>query len=596
MNLKIVSDKLKHRFEDLLYADLRSFALMRVGIALLLLIDLFVRWGSANDFYTDQGIFTAKDFLNISNWSTWSLHAINGSWEFQSLLFLVATIFALMLLAGYKTRVAAIMSFIFLLSLHHRDLIVIDKGDVLLRVVLFWGIFMPWNARFSIDSITNKALKKLPNRVFSIGIIGYFVQICCLYLFASLYKTGPEWTKDFTAGYYALSSDLYSSPASHFLLYFPQILRMFTFCTRLLEVTAPFLLFFPFYTPIIRLIALGLLMSMHLGFGATLLVGLFPFIDVVVLFGLIPSIFWDKLLRFLTGKIPQVKIYYDSDCGLCMWVVSSLKMFFLLPTAEIIPAYTKPKILEVMNKEQSWIIEDYRGNKFFRSRGVTPILASSPILFIFLPLTKIPGIFIFGDRVYNFISARRHSVCRIPRERSGKKILIDFSVAFNMLALIFIFFIVFLQIAKFKQMTIPTSVVRIASAIGVDQSWNMFAPTPRKFTGWYAITGKLLNDKSVNLLYPGTPVSLEKPKNFSYKNYIWENLYINILLRSKYWYFFNYYRYNEKFYADYLCRKGYLGQELKSVEIDFIVAKISLPGDSKIKPYTQKIVTDYCSK
>jgi hypothetical protein len=590
-NLK---EKFKNRFGDLLYADLRSLALMRVGIAVLLLIDLLVRWSSANDFYTDKGIFTVKDFLSISNWSTWSIHAINGSWEFQSLIFLISIIFVLMLLVGYKTKVATLLSFILLLSLHHRNLIVIDKGDALLRVILFWGLFIPWNARFSIDSIINKALKKLPDKFFSLGVTGYFVQICCLYAFASLYKTGPEWTRDFTAGYYALSSDLYSFPMAHFVLAFPPVLRVFTFCTRFLEITAPFLLFFPFYTSLMRMAAVALLISMHAGFGATLLVGLFPLIDIVVLFGLIPSLFWDKLFILLQKKMHQIKIYYDSDCGLCMWVVSYLKTFFLLPNAEIIPAHNNPEILKIMNKEQSWVIEDGKDNKFIRSKGVIPIIRSSPILFIFLILTKIPGIFIFGDKVYSFISKRRHSVCRIPPKTPVRSFRLDLFTPFNLIALFFIIFVVFLQAANFRQVKTFPLVPKIASAIGLDQAWNMFAPTPRKYTGWYVITGTLLDGREVNLLYPGKPISFDKPKNFTYKNYVWENLYINILLRSRYWYFYSYYKYQEKSYADYLCRKKYFEQSLKHVEIDFVVQKINLPESPKEQPVKQKITDKFC--
>lgn len=144
--------------------DLRSLAFFRVTMALLLLGDLAQRLTDLTAHYTDSGVL-ARNVLNRSiAWEPgmWSLHQASGDASFQLVMFAVAAVLAVMLLVGYRTKVAAIGSWIMLISLHSRNPLVVQGGDTLLRVMLFWSLFLPIGARWSVDAASAGAKRWKP--------------------------------------------------------------------------------------------------------------------------------------------------------------------------------------------------------------------------------------------------------------------------------------------------------------------------------------------------------------------------------------------------------------------------------------------------
>src|SRR3990167_3086911 len=98
-------------FTQLFSLDLRALAALRVGLAFLILTDLLNRVRYLTAHYTDQGVFpgAATDQF-YQNPFFFSFHSLNGSWEFQAFLFLLAGVFACMLLVGFHTRLATVLS------------------------------------------------------------------------------------------------------------------------------------------------------------------------------------------------------------------------------------------------------------------------------------------------------------------------------------------------------------------------------------------------------------------------------------------------------------------------------------------------------
>jgi len=131
--------------------DLRTLALFRINLALLILADLVMRSRDLVAHYTDDGILPRADYLGILNGAVSSLHFISGSAWIEALLFMLAALVALALLAGYRTRLATFVSWLLLLSLQNRNHMILQGGDMLLLLLLFWGLFLPLGARFSVD-------------------------------------------------------------------------------------------------------------------------------------------------------------------------------------------------------------------------------------------------------------------------------------------------------------------------------------------------------------------------------------------------------------------------------------------------------------
>src|SRR6187399_332832 len=87
--------------------DTRALAVFRIGLGLMLLYDLYSRSLNMTAHYTDAG-FMPRDRL-VGGWSSplfYSFHNYGGTWSSQVVLFVVAAVFALLLMVGYRTRVA----------------------------------------------------------------------------------------------------------------------------------------------------------------------------------------------------------------------------------------------------------------------------------------------------------------------------------------------------------------------------------------------------------------------------------------------------------------------------------------------------------
>ena len=98
---------LNSRLEELWGIDLRSLALFRISLALMVLLDLFNRSFSLSAHYTDLGLLSREFILDAGpNTWQWSIHLFNGTTTGQALLFVIHALFACMMLVGWRTRLA----------------------------------------------------------------------------------------------------------------------------------------------------------------------------------------------------------------------------------------------------------------------------------------------------------------------------------------------------------------------------------------------------------------------------------------------------------------------------------------------------------
>lgn len=320
------------RIKDIFSLDLRSLAFFRVGIASILLIDLFQRAKYLETHYTDFGIMPRHAYLQdfVSKYA-FSFHLVSGNFWIQVALFVVNALVACMLLVGFKTKLSTILSWVFLISLHNRNVLVLQGGDVLLRMFLFWSIFLPLGARFSFDhflalknkspSFSNSSLAKKQNSLFSPGSIALVCQILILYFIAASHKISENWTKDFTAVYQALSADHFATPFGVWLRELRWPLPYLTQLTVYFEFALPFILICPFYFMYTRTLGVLISIGLHAGFASGLYVGLFWVIDIVGVCVLFPELFWrhmknlfPKILwpeRIAYGFFEKILIYKD---------------------------------------------------------------------------------------------------------------------------------------------------------------------------------------------------------------------------------------------------------------------------------------------
>src|SRR5690606_10376590 len=133
--------------------DLRALALLRIGLGALLLIDLYTRATDLEAHYANTGVLPLPALFS-HEWNPYffSFHTGSGLWQVQAIFFLLAAFFAVCLLLGYKTRLATVLSWALLVSLHNRNPLILQGGDDLVRMLLFWSIFLPLGSFYSLDS------------------------------------------------------------------------------------------------------------------------------------------------------------------------------------------------------------------------------------------------------------------------------------------------------------------------------------------------------------------------------------------------------------------------------------------------------------
>jgi hypothetical protein len=284
--------------------DLRALALMRIALGALILLDLSIRASDLRIFYSDEGVLPLKTLFQHSwNPFNFSIHAASGLWQFQALLFLINGAFATFLLTGYKTRLSAFMCWLLMLSLHNRNPLILQGGDDLFRMIVFWGIFLPWGRKYSVDSLGKPEPAQM--QVFSFATIGYLLQLLAVYFFAALLKTSPEWRTEGTALYYALSLDQMVFPIGKLIYPYPGLLKFLTISVWWLELIAPILFLIPFRNSAFKKAGILLIASLHFGISLTLFVGLFFLIGIATLLGAIPK-GWMDIFDKKTQKLKEM--------------------------------------------------------------------------------------------------------------------------------------------------------------------------------------------------------------------------------------------------------------------------------------------------
>jgi hypothetical protein len=269
--------------------DLRAFSLFRICLATVVGIDLGIRFTDLEAHYTDQGVLPLKALFEYC-WNDYhfSIHAMNGLWQFQMFLFGIHFLAAICLFFGYRTKTANIVCWLMMCSLHSRNPMILQGGDDLLRMGLFWGMFLPLNRFYSIDANNDKRKNEFTSYQ---GIAGFICmcQLAYVYFFSALEKNSAEWHEAGTALYYALSFEQVSWGISKYIYHYPQLLNSLTHIAWFTEMLAPLLYFIPIRNQFFRFAAICVLVVFHLSISSMLFVGLFSIIAITMHMAMLPS-------------------------------------------------------------------------------------------------------------------------------------------------------------------------------------------------------------------------------------------------------------------------------------------------------------------
>ena len=480
---------------EIFAADLRSLAALRIVLAVIVLADLSGRSGNLLAHYTEEGVLPTRILLAEPG-MTWraSLNFINDTLFVQALLFGITALAAVALLVGYRTRLVTVVVWVLMLSIQVRNPFVTTGADVLLRLLLFWSIFLPLGAWWSLDSRREMTLPRVSMRFVSMATVGLFLQIAFMYWFTAILKSGPEWRVDGSALYYAFAAEQYSGTLGPYLLQFPTLLTVLTFVALGIEAFAPFLLFCPIATGPVRTVGVLLIMSLQIGILLTMWIWFFPWLGAFCMVCFLPSWFWDRV-------IPRLRAVFPMHL--------SLTERFQDAAARIAQPWSAPRWARLVRWGSG-------GQPAFA--GMAASTAANQWQ-VHPARLRMPG------------APRALSSTDAPPRIGGS------SLPANLLALCFLVYVFLINLATVSDYTIPASIRPFRELLGLRQTWNMFSPTVKQ-TDWYVIPGTLKDGSQVDLLAPiidrnpdlAKPVFWDKPPNVraTFRDMYWRKYLVGL--------------------------------------------------------------------
>lgn len=552
-----IGEFIQKKIKQLFSLDYRSLAILRIAAGILILLDLIDRARDLTAHYSDIGTLPRGFLLNEWN-NYWfiSLHMASGMIWFQAALFIIAGIVALMLIFGYRTTLMSILSWALLISLQDRNPFILQGGDVVFRLTIFWLMFLPSGKMWSLDRLLGRESKPEEKSWLGIASVGYLLQIICVYVFTGLLKSGDAWHITHTAVYEALSIDQLVRPLGIWLREQPALyLGILTQATIYIEVYGPLLFVMPWKNAFFRTTGILLFTLLQVGFDTSLRVGLFGAIMTLAVIGLLPTEFWDSLLPRMKKWFQKkgksgLTIYYDGDCGFCGKMITLCQDLLCLPAATQYE-YTSatPETQKESDKKNSWIVVDAANQKYFGWQGVIVVLKHS---FLFKPaayiLYLVPSS--LGEFLYQRVAQNRLLVClpeKVERSSIAKifsALIIDIGLT---IVIICMFSWNFASLPK-HQHFIHKKLELVNWVLRLDQKFDMFAPTPLLDDGWYVFEGTTVGGQMVDPYHKRMSVSWGKPAlvAFDYKNQRWQKYLMNLTAED--------YKKFRAPYADYLCR------------------------------------------
>jgi hypothetical protein len=291
--------------KKIFFLDSRSLALFRILLGFFLIADLITRVADLTEFYTDEGVLPRSALVGQFS-SPWVISPLNA-FGHHSLIFvymLVALSVYLAFLVGYRTRIATFLSWIFFCSFSARNSVIAHGGDDLVRLCLFWSMFLNLDTKW--------ALHRRPNSPQSlVASMAFISQLLMMYFGTALLKWHPIWHTEGTAIYYALNLDGFTTSMGHWFSQLPLgILKLFSFATLGLELLGPWLWLLCFREWRYRTHIIAIFILFHLGLIFTLELGPFPFACIIYWLALLPAEIWQDLAtrfpKYQDGLRPDV--------------------------------------------------------------------------------------------------------------------------------------------------------------------------------------------------------------------------------------------------------------------------------------------------
>ena len=414
-----------------LQIDLRSLALGRIVLGLVLIGDLLRRVPYLRDLYSNLGLIPNHTVLWRPPFPRiFSVFFMASLPEEAALWFFIAFVCFFCFLIGYRTRLFHLLSFVMTTSLHNRILAAENWGGVAIGVLMIWTAFLPLGRRFSVDAI-RVSLRARPDetpadlaggvpppderQTTSLAALGLLLQIAAIYWLNFVHKSGPTW-RDGSAVHYVLWQERIvtwiglqvrqNAPYA--------FTKLLTWGTLAIEASAAFLVLTPIFWRWTRFVAALLLVGLHGGIALLVNLGIFSFAMLAFQPFLLTDAQWTLFSRLVPRRGRARTVFYDVDCGVCWAVVRVLARMDVhhrlrwVPNSELgaLPAGVDAELLD----RTMLVLEPATDRRWTRAAAFAEIFGALPLGRLWAWPMRLPGIRALADRAYDLFARNRTTV------------------------------------------------------------------------------------------------------------------------------------------------------------------------------------------
>jgi len=414
-----------------LQIDLRSLALGRIVLGLVLIGDLLRRIPDLRDFYSNLGLIPNHTVLWRPPFPRiFSVFFMASLPEEAAIWFFIAFVFFFCFLIGYRTRLFHLLSFAMTTSLHNRVLQAENWGGVAIGVLMIWTMFLPLGRRFSVDAI-RASLRARPDetpadlaagvpppderQTTSLAALGLLLQIAAIYWLNFVHKSGPTWREGSAVHYVLWQERIVTWIGLQVREHTPYAFtKLLTEGTLVIEASAAFLVLTPIFWRWTRFAAALLLVGLHAGIALLVNLGIFSFAMLAFQPFLLTDAQWALFGRLVPRRGRARTVYYDVDCGVCWAVVRVLARMDVhrrlrwVPNSDLgaLPAGVDPELLD----RTMLVVDPATDRRWTRAAAFAEIFGAFPLGRLWAWPLRLPGIRTLADRAYDAFARNRTTI------------------------------------------------------------------------------------------------------------------------------------------------------------------------------------------
>lgn len=260
-----------------------TLALFRIAFGALVLLWTLSLSPSLFAFFSQDGILPRQPQFERGAWGVLGVFESDVA---VAVVYFVLLLAAVSLTFGFKTRLSAFLVFFCVVSLTRRNPWILNSGDLLIRVLSFYMLFMPAAVALSVDRWLRERRRfwEFPTRpVWPLRLVQ--IQVSILYLTAVWDKTrGTTWNEGTAVSYAFRIGDLERLPIPPFVEDSLVLANLLTFGTLAIELALGILVWNRKLRPWVLLLGV----SLHLGIDYAVRVGFFSYAVLVAYIAFLP--------------------------------------------------------------------------------------------------------------------------------------------------------------------------------------------------------------------------------------------------------------------------------------------------------------------